>query len=307
VVCQARHLTDACLSPYGTGRKPGHAAVPRPFPSATCKKPISTVAFGQRPPKKIAALSEGYLQDLQSEGTCIQAYPVRVISVDRERLLLTSAAAVALVAYGTSLQAADMAVKAPPPPYVPPQFNWTGFYIGGNVGGGAATGTVFDTIGASLGSIGGDASFVGGGQIGYNWQFSPNLVFGIDWFFDGISNNNGGSVTFVSPVTGDLITGSGKADWVTTITGRLGFTARKPTTGCFMSRAAAAGFRRKRALRTWAQRFRGLGPASRERQVVGCLAWASNGPSRKIGQRGLSTNTSGWITSASTAACCATA
>ena len=141
-----------------------------------------------------------------------------------KRLLLTSAAAVALIAYGTSLHAADMAVNAPPPPYVPPQFNWTGFYIGGNVGGGAATGTVFDTIGASLGSIGGDASFVGGGQIGYNWQFSPNLVFGIDWFFDGISNNNGGSVTFVSPVTGDLITGSGKADWVTTITGRLGFT-----------------------------------------------------------------------------------
>jgi outer membrane immunogenic protein len=141
-----------------------------------------------------------------------------------KRLLLTSAAAVALVAYGTSLHAADMAVKAPPPPYVPPQFNWTGFYIGGNVGGGAATGTVFDTFGASLGTIGGQASFIGGGQIGYNWQFSPNLVFGIDWFFDGISNDNGGGVTFVSPVTGDLITASGKADWVTTVTGRLGIT-----------------------------------------------------------------------------------
>jgi hypothetical protein len=87
VVCQTRHLTDVCLSPYGTGRKQGHAAVPRPFPSATGKKPISTVAFGQRPPKKIADLSEGYLQDVQSGGTCIQAYPVRVISVDREELV----------------------------------------------------------------------------------------------------------------------------------------------------------------------------------------------------------------------------
>jgi outer membrane immunogenic protein len=141
-----------------------------------------------------------------------------------KRLLLTSAAAVALVAYGTSLHAADMAVKAPPPPYIPPQFNWTGFYVGGNVGGGAATGTVFDSIGASLGSVGGQASFIGGGQIGYNWQFSPNLVFGVDWFFDGISNNNGGSITFVSPVTGHLDTATASADWVTTITGRLGFT-----------------------------------------------------------------------------------
>ena len=63
-----------------------------------------------------------------------------------KRLLLTSAAAVALVAYGTGVQAADMAVKAPPVPYIPPQFNWTGFYVGGNVGVGAVTGTVDDAV-----------------------------------------------------------------------------------------------------------------------------------------------------------------
>jgi outer membrane immunogenic protein len=139
-----------------------------------------------------------------------------------KRFLLAGVAAIALFASGTGLRAADMAVKAPPP-YVPPQFNWTGFYIGGNVGAGAATGTVFDSLGLSDGRIGGQVGFVGGGQIGYNWQFSPNLVFGVDWFFDGISNNNGG-VTFVSPVSGDLINGSGKADWVTTVTGRIGIT-----------------------------------------------------------------------------------
>jgi outer membrane immunogenic protein len=141
-----------------------------------------------------------------------------------KRLLLTSAAAVALVAYGTGLQAADMAVKAPPPPYMPPQFNWTGFYVGGNVGAGAATATLDDAFGAAIGTIGGRASFVGGGQIGYNWQFSPNFVFGVDWFFDGISENSGGSGLFLSPVTGDLISASAKADWVTTATVRLGVT-----------------------------------------------------------------------------------
>jgi outer membrane immunogenic protein len=116
-----------------------------------------------------------------------------------------------------------MAVKAPPP-YMPPQFNWTGFYVGGNVGAGALSGTVFDVVGVPVGSIGGQAGFIGGGQIGYNWQFSPNLVFGFDWFFDGIGSNNSGSITFNSPATGDLITASGKADWVTTFTARLGIT-----------------------------------------------------------------------------------
>jgi len=142
-----------------------------------------------------------------------------------KRLLLASAAAVALVAYGTGVQAADMAVKAPPPPYAPPQFNWTGFYIGGNIGGGSGVGTVVDNTAAfNVGDVGGQAQFIGGGQIGYNWQFSPNLVFGVDWFFDGISNDNNGSITFISPITGHLDTATLQSNWVTTITGRLGFT-----------------------------------------------------------------------------------
>ena len=139
-----------------------------------------------------------------------------------KRLLLTSAAAVALVAYAAGVQAADMAVKAPPPVYMPPPFNWTGFYVGGNIGVGAVTGTINDAF-FNTHSVGGNADFIGGGQIGYNWQFSPNVVFGVEWFFDGISGNQR-SITFVGPVTGDLITASASADWVTTITGRIGFT-----------------------------------------------------------------------------------
>ena len=139
-----------------------------------------------------------------------------------KRLLLVSAAAVALVAQGAGLRAADMAVKAPPVPYVPPQFNWTGFYVGGNVGVGAVTGTIDDSV-FNTHSVGGNADFIGGGQIGYNWQFSPYLVFGVEWFFDGISGNNHGAA-FVNPINGDLVAASARADWVTTVTGRLGFT-----------------------------------------------------------------------------------
>ena len=45
-------------------------------------------------------------------------------------------ASVGLIALGmaTPASAADMAVKAPPPPVVPPIYNWGGFYIGANGG-----------------------------------------------------------------------------------------------------------------------------------------------------------------------------
>ena len=65
------------------------------------------------------------------------------IQIDREatdrenamrKLLLAMAG---LVAFGAAApaSAADMPVKAPPPPPVAPIYNWTGFYIGAHVGG----------------------------------------------------------------------------------------------------------------------------------------------------------------------------
>ena len=48
-----------------------------------------------------------------------------------KKLLLS---AIALAALTGSAMAADMAVKAAPPPMVVPVYNWTGFYIGANGG-----------------------------------------------------------------------------------------------------------------------------------------------------------------------------
>jgi outer membrane immunogenic protein len=48
----------------------------------------------------------------------------------------------ALMLVGTSVFAADMALKAPPPP----PFSWTGFYIGGELGGAWANGHVNDSL-----------------------------------------------------------------------------------------------------------------------------------------------------------------
>jgi outer membrane immunogenic protein len=79
----------------------------------------------------------------------------------------------------TSAFAADLAARpyAKAPVYVEPVYNWTGFYIGGNVGYSwgrsrdtatltTAAGTVLFTDIASHNMDG----VVGGGQIGYNWQ-----------------------------------------------------------------------------------------------------------------------------------------
>jgi outer membrane immunogenic protein len=80
-----------------------------------------------------------------------------------------------------------MPLKAPPPPPPPPPFSWTGFYIGGNLGAAwgerhvtdlRPNGNVFDFSRSS------DAVFIGGGQLGYNWQMN-NFVLGIEWDFDG--------------------------------------------------------------------------------------------------------------------------
>src|SRR6476469_8681500 len=93
-------------------------------------------------------------------------------------------ATVGWIARGISAPAAaaDMAVKAAPPPYVAPIYNWTGFYIGGNGGWGQSNSCLnLDGFGI-FGFADGCASRSGclvGGQIGYRWQASQ-WVFGVE-------------------------------------------------------------------------------------------------------------------------------
>jgi outer membrane immunogenic protein len=99
-----------------------------------------------------------------------------------------------LLALGTApVLAADIPVKArpAPPPIMAPVYNWSGFYIGVNAGGGwsnpeyvnLANTTFFGDVGTSV-PFGHNASgFIGGGQIGYNFQ-SGAFVFGLEAMFD---------------------------------------------------------------------------------------------------------------------------
>jgi outer membrane immunogenic protein len=127
-----------------------------------------------------------------------------------------SSVAALLVAASSGAFAADLPVKAP---YMAPiaLYNWTGFYIGGNVGGAWETGTISDSFfGTSF--SGSRSGFIGGGQIGYNWQFSPQFVLGVEWMFDGTDLRSDN--TFF-----DAVAFSEKVDWITTVTARLGYAA----------------------------------------------------------------------------------
>jgi outer membrane immunogenic protein len=88
--------------------------------------------------------------------------------------------------------AADLPTKVASTP-APAVYNWTGCYVGGNAGGGAASSNFRATVGpggqlvpADAGEVSFDGSgsadtsnFLGGGQAGCNWQ-SGTLVYGFE-------------------------------------------------------------------------------------------------------------------------------
>jgi outer membrane immunogenic protein len=133
-----------------------------------------------------------------------------------------SGVAALLAAASSGAFAADLPVKAPVMAPLPVYYNWTGFYIGGNLGGAWDTASITDDFfGVNLSAS--RSGFIGGGQIGYNWQFSPQWVFGVEWMFDGtdISSNFGP----VTDILGNSFSANEKVDWLTTFTGRFGYAA----------------------------------------------------------------------------------
>jgi outer membrane immunogenic protein len=120
---------------------------------------------------------------------------------------------------------------AAPPPAV---FNWTGFYVGGHIGSGVERGQLsglpaggfFFPVPTPPLDFRADG-FVGGGQLGYNWQWM-NWVVGVE---GDISASHLRSSAPFSIVSGFLsttaVTGTGElnTDLFTTARGRLGYAA----------------------------------------------------------------------------------
>jgi outer membrane immunogenic protein len=120
-----------------------------------------------------------------------------------KRLLIGITAATSLLA--TSAFAADLPARTytKAPVYVEPIYNWTGFYLGGNIGYSWGrsndSSTLTNTAGTVLFASTSNTDLngvVGGGQIGYNWQMQ-GWVWGLEADIQG--TNEKGTRNFICP------------------------------------------------------------------------------------------------------------
>jgi len=172
----------------------------------------------------------------------------------RKNLLAATATAIALVASTGAAFAADLPSRKAAPVYVapPPPPLWTGFYVGlnagGAFGGGSAQayggpvwanplgGPLAVQVSSALGTVtnanlsGSNGGFLGGGQIGYNYQWGQNFVVGLEADIQGFAGGGGGgsAVTAASYVPAvDTQIGATSVnrslDYLGTVRGRIGY------------------------------------------------------------------------------------
>lgn len=156
--------------------------------------------------------------------------------------------------------AADLRMKAAPP--IVPSFNWAGAYVGLNAGGvwdrndlgqvrltspgfffadpgGAFAGIPVGLFGfpgafapGTLNQSGSGASFIGGGQAGYNWQSGP-VVYGVEGDVQGMNSRQTITATLAEFAPGVIPAGNISRtttgtfaihrDWQASLRGRVGY------------------------------------------------------------------------------------
>jgi len=128
----------------------------------------------------------------------------------------TILSAALLAALAGQALAADIPARtySKAPAYTAPAvvYNWTGFYIGGHVGGAFAGDNSLQSS---------DARFLGGVQAGFDYQFAPNWVLGIEGQYSWLSSNNN-NVAFNGAGAGFVYNHNQRA--LGSVTGRLGYT-----------------------------------------------------------------------------------
>ena len=130
-----------------------------------------------------------------------------------KKILIGAASLAALAAFAGPALAADMPARpyTKAPAYTAPAvvYNWTGFYIGGHVGGAFA---------GDNSLVSSDARFMGGVQAGFDYQFAPNWVVGVEAQYSWLpTNNNGATFPLGTQVTSNT-------DQLGSVTGRIGYT-----------------------------------------------------------------------------------
>lgn len=151
-----------------------------------------------------------------------------------------------------SAHGADLPSHKAPPVYVPPPPLWTGVHVGLNAGGAWAASNATNYASAPFVINGADnvawamsaaaagtgvlstngAGFIGGGQIGYDWQFAGGFLAGLETDAQGLagSSANAGSVTLAPTPLAALglnfltsVSGGKSLDFLGTARARLGY------------------------------------------------------------------------------------
>jgi outer membrane immunogenic protein len=141
------------------------------------------------------------------------------------------------VAFSLAASSAAMAADIPPPPppprapaaYIPvaPPYNWSGFYIGGNLGAAwNSGGSVSDTFGSTFSGSGQTTKFTAGGQVGVNYEFWGGVVVGAEAMFNWLPNTTN-TISAIEgpggPAPGTTASATLNSRWLTTATGKLGY------------------------------------------------------------------------------------
>jgi outer membrane immunogenic protein len=94
-------------------------------------------------------------------------------------------------------------------------YTWTGFYIGGHVGAGLGRSSWSDPLSGGSNIFAGGAGFLGGGQIGANYQWNRVLVLGVEGDFNWAGVKGSGNDSLGDAIATDT-------QWTSTIAGRVG-------------------------------------------------------------------------------------
>jgi outer membrane immunogenic protein len=151
-------------------------------------------------------------------GMRLHASASQGVSMKHKGYLLATAAGAAAAVSGGAAQSADMAVKAPAPLVAAP--SWAGWYLGLNAGANyqhSMNSNNFDPYGYSAGASASTAAtgFIGGAQIGYNWQ-QGNFVYGLEGDISGLT----GKASSVPSFGGKGF--QNQIQWLSTFRARMG-------------------------------------------------------------------------------------
>ena len=127
-------------------------------------------------------------------------------------LIKLGLAAVMLTSASAASEGADVSggpAYLPPAPPIPFVYNWTGFYAGAHAG---------------VGWSDGDSGFIGGGQVGFNYQINQ-WVLGVEGDFAGTTIKDSVSATVVGP--GAVITGNAEASLGSATPSTIGWSTAK--------------------------------------------------------------------------------